>query len=311
MRSRGSLNDLIADAQAAVEATRRGWHTFGPAPFAMLAEALVDRGQLDEAEQVLREGEGHLLGPLNSWYFYARGRLRLHRLDPKGAFPDLVASEDILQPYGVRNPSVPPWRALAGLAAHMNGDTAGGLNLINDQIAMSRDAGLKSPLGSALRARALVVRGPALFDDLDEAVAVLEDADAPLELARALVELGAAHRREGRRVESREPLRRALDLAYQCGAHAIENRCRDELVASGARPRRAALTGVESLTPSELRVAQLAAQGRTTRVIAETLFLSKHTIEWHLRQIYRKLEINSRGALAEQFAEVSRLPAER
>lgn len=85
-----------------------------------------------------------------------------------------------------------------------------------------------------------------------------------------------------------------LDLAHRGGATAFEADLRDELTAVGARPRRPAVTGVESLTPTELRVAQLAADGMSNREIAELLFVSRSTVAWHLRNIYRKLRVESR-----------------
>src|SRR5437868_6950220 len=97
---------------------------------------------------------------------------------------------------------------------------------------------------------------------------------------------------------ARDPLRMGLELGYRGGATAVADLARRELAATGARPRRAILTGVESLTPSELRVAELAGNGLTTRQIAEALFVTPKTIEFHLRHIYRKLDVGSRGELA-------------
>jgi DNA-binding CsgD family transcriptional regulator len=94
-------------------------------------------------------------------------------------------------------------------------------------------------------------------------------------------------------------LRRALEHSHAGGASALEERARRELVATGARPRRAALSGLESLTPSELRVGELAGRGMTTRQIADALFVTPKTVEYHLRHIYQKLGINSREELAE------------
>ena len=81
-----------------------------------------------------------------------------------------------------------------------------------------------------------------------------------LELARAQVELGALLRRDGRRADAREPLRVGMDGAHACGAKPLAERARTELLATGARPRRLALQGTDALTPSERRVAELAAQ---------------------------------------------------
>ncbi len=124
-----------------------------------------------------------------------------------------------------------------------------------------------------------------------------------LERARTLVELGgAALRRRGNRKASREPLREALDLAHLSGANDVESRARAELLASGARPRRTALTGTGSLTPSEERIATLLANGLPTRAVADDLHLSISTIDWHRRNIYRKLDIRSRTELREALS---------
>jgi DNA-binding CsgD family transcriptional regulator len=106
-------------------------------------------------------------------------------------------------------------------------------------------------------------------------------------------------RRAKRRADSRPPLREALDLAHGCGAEPLAEQARTELVASGARPRRPALTGVEALTASELRVCQLAADGLSNAEIAQTLFVTRRTVETHLGNAYRKLNITSRAELAE------------
>ncbi|MBV8219278.1 MAG: helix-turn-helix transcriptional regulator [Solirubrobacterales bacterium] len=105
-------------------------------------------------------------------------------------------------------------------------------------------------------------------------------------------------RRLGRRRDARPPLRRALDLATRCGALGISRRAREELIAAGAKPRRERISGVEALTASELRVAQLAAQGLTNRQIAQALFITMRTVSAHLGQAYSKLDIADRAQLA-------------
>jgi DNA-binding CsgD family transcriptional regulator len=82
---------------------------------------------------------------------------------------------------------------------------------------------------------------------------------------------------------------------------ALADRAVDELRASGGRLRRVALSGLESLTPSELRVARLAASGRTNREIASELFLSVSTIEMHMTRLLRKLDIASRADLPQEL----------
>jgi DNA-binding CsgD family transcriptional regulator len=97
------------------------------------------------------------------------------------------------------------------------------------------------------------------------------------------------------------PILRAVDLAVQCHAAPLADRAGQELVAAGARPRRTS-TGVDALTPSELRVARMAAEGMGNRAIAQALFVTIKTIEVHLGSAYRKLGLRSRAALADALA---------
>ena len=126
---------------------------------------------------------------------------------------------------------------------------------------------------------------------------VLEPSPARLELARSLVELGAAMRRVNHRRQAREPLAHGMELARRCGAAALVQRAHHELRATGARPRKIVLTGVEFLTASELRVCQLAANGLSNPEIAQQLYLTRKTVETHLGHAYRKLGISSRNRL--------------
>ncbi|HEV2811929.1 MAG TPA: helix-turn-helix transcriptional regulator, partial [Solirubrobacteraceae bacterium] len=95
----------------------------------------------------------------------------------------------------------------------------------------------------------------------------------------------------------REPLRHALAAADACEALPLAERARQELGAAGARPRRPRVTGVESLTASERRIASLAAEGLSNPEIAQALFVTTKTVEAHLSNVYRKLEIPSRKEL--------------
>jgi DNA-binding CsgD family transcriptional regulator len=116
---------------------------------------------------------------------------------------------------------------------------------------------------------------------------------------KALVDLGAALRRANKRTEAREQLRLGLELAHKLGASGLAERAQTELAATGARPRRLMLSGLESLTPSERRVAEMAAENMTNKDIAQALFVTPKTVEVHLSSVYRKLEISSRAQLPE------------
>jgi DNA-binding CsgD family transcriptional regulator len=127
---------------------------------------------------------------------------------------------------------------------------------------------------------------------------VLAGSAARLEYARSLAELGAALRRAGRRTEAREALGRALEAAEVCGAAPLVAQVMTESHAAGYRPRRHRLVGVDALTPSERRVAEIAAGGASNREIAQALFVTTKTVEVHLTSAYRKLGVSRRGELA-------------
>jgi DNA-binding CsgD family transcriptional regulator len=135
---------------------------------------------------------------------------------------------------------------------------------------------------------------------------LLETTPARYELALALAGLGAHLRRTGQPGEARAPLRRALDLAQRCGAAPLADQARQELLATGARPRRTALTGPDALTSAERRVAGLAADGMSNRQIAQHLFITLPTVETHLRHAFGKLGITSRADLPAQLASQGR-----
>jgi DNA-binding CsgD family transcriptional regulator len=149
----------------------------------------------------------------------------------------------------------------------------------------------------ALSLSGLLDPGEAGLARLHDAVAILEATPARLELARALVNLGEGLRARGERPAAREAITRGLDIAHRCGAIALSERARSELVAAGARPRRTALSGPDALTPAEMRTARMAAAGLTTREIAQALFVSTKTVEGQLSQCYAKLSIHGRREL--------------
>jgi DNA-binding CsgD family transcriptional regulator len=192
------------------------------------------------------------------------------------------------------NPASFPWRSAAsgGLAALGRREEAAALAA--EEVALARRWGAPRALAVALRAEGALTRST---DLLREAVAVLDGSEATLERARALTELGAALRRSGRRSEAREPLRIAIELAGECGAAPLADRARTELRAAGGRPRAPLRTGIDALTASERRIAEMAAAGRSNPEIAQDLFVTVKTVEMHLSGAYRKLGIRSRSQL--------------
>ena len=156
-------------------------------------------------------------------------------------------------------------------------------------------------LGAALRAHAAAAARDQAGEFLAEAVSLLEPTPARYELALTLADLGAHLRRTGRRSDAQAPLRRALDLAQRTGAAPMAERARRELLATGARPRRTALTGPDALTSTERQVADLAASGLSNRQIAQRQFITQATVETHLRHAFCKLGITTRADLPAQL----------
>ena len=176
------------------------------------------------------------------------------------------------------------------------------LLLARDELEAANAVAQPRAIGVALRALGMLERNQ---ERLQQAVRVLEGTPARLELARALVELGASVRRSGERAASRESLRAGLDIALQAGATRLADRARAELQSSGAHLRRERTSGPDALTPSELRVARLAAGGRTNNEVAQALFVTPKTVDTHLSHVYAKLGISSRRELAAALAQTS------
>jgi DNA-binding CsgD family transcriptional regulator len=299
---RGDLPDAEADARAALDA---------PIPlgstYAHLAEALAERGELAEAIQTL-----DLAGVPEDHHTYQtavllapRARLRIASGEVTQGLADLLAAGESLGSFGIHNPSYSAWRSEAALATLGLGDRQEARRLVGEEIELARRWGTARPLGVALRAAGLVEGGDEGLELLRESVDVLATSQAQLERAKSFTELGAALRRANQRAEARAFLQEGLELARRCGAIVLAERTHAELLATGARPRRLVRSGVDSLTPSERRVAQMATEGQTNREIAQALFVTPKTVETHLSHVYRKLEIQARSQLPGAMSEAS------
>ncbi|HKO38983.1 MAG TPA: LuxR C-terminal-related transcriptional regulator, partial [Solirubrobacterales bacterium] len=268
-----------------------------------MADVMREQGRVDEAVRLL---EGVTIRPgthaTNNWLSVRAALLTATgRAEEALAVTDEVAANCTAVP----DPSRLWWRSLKAEALDRldRGDEAQAL--AREELEVTRAFGAPGSLGRTLRVLGTLERAEGL-ERLREAVAVLEGSTARLEHAKALAALGFGLRRARKPTEAREPLRRALELADACGADALAKEVRSELRASGSRPRREALSGVESLTASERRVADLAAAGRTNREIAQELYVSLKTVEVHLSNSYRKLEIRSRRELPRALGEAVR-----
>jgi DNA-binding CsgD family transcriptional regulator len=300
MARRGELVDTETDVRAAIEiATEHGMAFAVPSALYFGADALIERPGLADIAALADAtalAPGFAQTESGAMLREVRGRLSLAAGDISTARAELAAAARTHEALHVLNPSASCWRSALALAVAAE-DPAGARRLASSELRDARRAGLPRPIGIALRARGMLEGGQRGLRDLSDAAELLAASDARLEHARTLVELGSALRRANQRSAAREPLRTGLDLAYHCGATRLAQRARTELLAAGARPRREALTGLEALTPSERRVAELAAAGMSNPEIAQALFVTLNTVEGHLRHVYQKLSIGSRGQL--------------
>ncbi|WP_157121988.1 ATP-binding protein [Nocardia miyunensis] len=299
--TRGDITNAWINSQAAVDGIGRGW--FGLAPMAQgtLVQCLIERDELDQAEEALSAAEQIPLTPdsrgLASWLYMARGRLQNARSDYAGAVEGHLMVGRVLSVFEAVNPAVAHWRSCAGLAAKMLGDMALAQELIDEELVLAIQFELPRQVAIALRPKSALVGRTERIALLEESLEILKTHGTPLDSSETLLEYGRALRQSGSRIEARNPLTRAMELAHRQGAFATARRAHEELLASGAKPRRSYSTGLQALTPTELRIAELAAQGLSNREVAESLFVARSTVAWHLRHIFHKLGVTTRADL--------------
>ena len=262
---------------------------------AYLVLALVEQGDLDGAERELdaagiAEGPG---GPtVMRWIPWARARLREAQARSEDVRSDLVPLvEDDRAGAPMRALA---WRALLSRSLSRLGEKEEATVLAGDHLAWAEAWGKAGALGVAQRAFALTAEGPERIARLEAAAATLARSALRTEEARARTDLGIALLRGGRRIDGRRELESALESALACGAKGTAQLAAEELEIAGASPRKLQF---DELTPSERRVAEMAADGQTNRQIAEELYVTAKTVENHLTRVYGKLGVRSRTAL--------------
>jgi DNA-binding CsgD family transcriptional regulator len=168
---------------------------------------------------------------------------------------------------------------------------------------MARASGTEFALGIEARSRALLSHGDAADSLYRDAIARLGRTRARVEHARAHLLYGEWLRREGRRVDARDQLRTALEMFARIGAEAFALRAEGELLATGERVRKRSAETREQLTAQEVQIARLARDGLSNHDIAERLFISRGTVEYHLHKVFTKLGISSRSELQTRLPE--------
>jgi DNA-binding CsgD family transcriptional regulator len=281
---------LAAEAGAVAEAT-------GSPPYTALVTLAAFRGQEAEAAELIEAGmeDARRLGE--------GGGLDHTRWAAAVLYNGLGRYEQALAAAQASQDSPAHWFALWGLVELIEAATrsgaperaAGALHLLSQS---TRASGTDWALGIEARSRALVSGG-------ENAETLFREAIDRLGRARLRVELGRAHllygewlRRHGRRRDARDQLGRAHEIFDSCGAAAFAERARIELRASGGHARKRTADTRDALTAQEALIARLASAGAANQQIAEQLFLSAATVAYHLRKVYAKLGISSRGELA-------------
>lgn len=301
---RGEIDGALADLELARDARRFGWRQYARSATAQYCLCLVQKGELDRAASALTEDQ--VAAPHDAEdavYLYALAELRRAQGYLEEAYATALAAGEIAEGT-IQHLGYCPWRSSAAQSALSLGMRDRALELARYELYRSQATHVLHERIRALRLAGLCEGGDAGLEKLREAVSVaLAAEDRPrLETVHALISLGSGLRRGGNPTAAREPLQRAFELARRGGATALLQSARDELAATGARLRRDALSGPGSLTPSERRVADLAALGRGNREIARALFVTPKTVEYHLRNAYRKLQIENRRELAQALS---------
>ena len=165
----------------------------------------------------------------------------------------------------------------------------------------TRAAGTDWALGIEARSRALLSDGDDAEELYEEAIARLGRTSIRVQLARTHLLYGEWLRRERRRLDARAELRTAYELFRDFGVDAFAERARLELEATGEHARKRTVDTLGQLTPQETQIARLAAEGHTNKEIATRLFISRSTVEYHLRKAFRKLGVTSRTQLARRI----------
>ncbi|MBO9533335.1 MAG: AAA family ATPase [Solirubrobacteraceae bacterium] len=297
---RGDLTGSISGLTDALAFAERWGTGAEPLRYAQCSLALAynDSGQIAEARALLDRSrppaDSASLSALLWWHAEA------WTLNAERRFEEaLLAAEEIEQRAQVwaRQPIGFDWNLPRAVALHRLERVDEAREAAERGVESARQWGPGGMLGGALRVLG-EVSGNDGVKALEESVAMLESTPARMQYTRSLVNLGATLRRRGDVARAREPLERGYDLAVACGSPLLAEAARTELAASGVRRRDNDLGGAAGLTPSERRVADLAAEGRTNREIAQELFVTPKTVEVHLSAAYRKLGIDGRRELA-------------
>ncbi|MER7101338.1 LuxR C-terminal-related transcriptional regulator [Streptomyces humidus] len=296
----GDLPAAERDSRQALELERRRDDSPAVMSAVVFAYVLAQRGTIAAAAAVLSQAGGADLRRLtyvHPLYWWATAAVRRAHGDLRGALTALRAGGRALGPQHAEPPLVLPWwLETAGLLTEL-GRTAEARQLAARNGTLVARPDTPRSAGLTLLARGLATPGRAGHRLLDDACARLAESPARLLRARAEYALGAALLDAGDPLAARPRLRTALDLMIGCGAGNAATGIRVRLAEAGGRPRQLSCRPDDALTARERRVAALAMAGRSNREIAETLYITRRTVELHLTHAYQKLGVSGRDDL--------------
>ena len=264
----------------------------------VLVRALVAQGELSQARAILEHTRRALpIGLPRYIYADAEITLLLARGQVEEALERVWTAKLDCEAIDLRNPVYCDWRGYAIECLHLLDRNNEAIPIVAEYAALAEQWGTPRAVGRSLRAAAITVTGNRQIELLTESSEVLGASTSKLEWAQSLHALGDALRRAKRVREARDHLRTALEVAELCGATPLQQQIVKTMQLTGVRPGVATSHGVQSLTPGELRVAELAARGLSNRDIAQNLFITVKTVEVHLSNTFRKLQISGRHNL--------------
>jgi ATP/maltotriose-dependent transcriptional regulator MalT len=263
------------------------------------------RGQVDEAERWAERiradgqarGEGYALSAAN----FSQAVL----YNGLGRFAEAVACSRRELPYTHElNLAMRTLLELVEAATH-TGEYALAETALRQLAGVTRPVGTTYALAVLAMAEAQLREGEEAENLYRDAIKRFEHERIPIWVGRCRLLYGEALNRQGRPADAHEQLRAAHEVLTACGLNGFAQRAADELRASGETLRVRQRGSAAQLTEQELNVARLAREGLTNREIGARLFISAHTVEYHLRKVFAKLGIKRRTELKPALAELT------
>ncbi|WP_320068581.1 helix-turn-helix transcriptional regulator [Micromonospora sp. RTGN7] len=290
--ARAALEDIPAPA----------WGVAIAGPLATLIASATEAGRFSEADRWLAHAvpAGMFRTPLGVHYLAARGRHHLVMGRPHAAIADLRRCGELMRTWGIDVAGLVPWRLELARVQLSVGNKTHATQLLQEQLRVPHGVDDRTR-GRSLRLLATTAAPDHRRKLLSESVNLLQGCGDRLELVRALGDTGQTLQRAGDSARARLLVRRAYQLAQDCGASVLAQRLIRRESGGGLLPAYPASSEVpepdDGLSEAERRVAALAVQGHTNRQISSKLFITVSTVEQHLTRVYRKLDVKRRTDL--------------